>query len=576
MDIIISAFLFGLALIALQTEVTPLWLDWPFVALCICLALARYTLSNEKWCRDLRVRLAAERSAQPYRALMLPLLRRVTRWRRPPLAGPDTRWLDFHARDAKAATHTAYAWFGWTLLDFALLWAVLYPLLLLLLQWVVMGEGRLGTFAVLPGWQSLIEPVGTLVALTLILILPRLAPWELTNRQVVIRISADWLPILVYTSAVALAVASAVASASAPASAVAFAFAVAFTATAAVAVTVAGTVALSVAAALAVAIAVAFAGAGTVADAFAFAFAGAVASTSAGVVAFAGAGAGAFAVAFAVARAVAVATARLVRSGRARLAYGLMVTIYVLLTLSIPAFLSFERMGDQVRGVYLFLGLFPLLNGVFDFLSYGVTLGLWRAGLRRGGIAPWVLGFADIVAALLLFTALGAALILSVAVMNRLAGVDILPLEPIFTDLRSKPVTDQPWLASAQAQYMWLYAMLFSTLVPTLIHAGLSCLSLAQWAPAGLRRRYVGWIDRRDESPWAEIGVTVGLGLTWFMSFMLPLVGLGGLLWLVQGAAPLVGETYLQVFELLARWLGQIDSIGPGYIPQGWGSPIEV
>lgn len=253
-----------------------------------------------------------------------------------------------------------------------------------------------------------------------------------------------------------------------------------------------------------------------------------------------------------------------------------MVTIYVLLILSIPAFLSFERVSEQGRGIYLFLGLFPLLNGVFDFLSYGVTLGLWRAGLRRGGIAPWVLGFADIVAALILFTALGAALIFCVAAMNRLAGLDILPLEPIFADLRSKPAAGQPWLDSAQAKYLWLYAMLFSTLVPTLIHAGLSCLSLAQWAPAGLRRRYVGWIDRRDESPWAEIGVTVGLGLTWFLSFMLPVGAFCGLLWLVHVVAPLVGETYLQVFELLARWLGQIDSIGPGYIPQGWGSPVEV
>jgi hypothetical protein len=530
MDIIISAFLFGLAFIALQTEVTPLWLDWPFVALCICLALARYTLANEKWCRDLRNRMAAERSAQPYRALMLPLLRRVTRWRRPQVAGPDTGWLDFHARDAKAATRTAYAWFGWTLLDFALLWAVLYPVLLLLLQWVVMGEGRLGAFAVLPEWQSWIEPVGTSVALTLVLIAPKLEMWASASPQVFFRKVAGWLPIL----------------------------AVAVTAAAAFAVTAAVTAAAP--AAVAVTAAVAFA--------FAVAVTGAApgAVTAAAAVAFA----------FAVTGAAPAATARLARSGRARLAYGLMMTIYVLLILSIPAFLSFERVNEQGRGVYLFLGLFPLLNGVFDFLSYGVTLGLWRVGLRRGGIAPWVLGFADIVAALLLFTALGAALILSIAVMNRLAGVDILPLDPIFADLRSKPIADQPWLASAQAQYMWLYAMLFSTLVPTLIHAGLSCLSLAQWAPAGLRRRYVGWIDRRDESPWAEIGVTVGLGLTWFMSFMLPLVGLGGLLWLVQGAAPLVGETYLQVFELLARWLGQIDSIGPGYIPQGWGSPIEV
>ncbi|WP_085825836.1 hypothetical protein [Roseovarius gaetbuli] len=210
---------------------------------------------------------------------------------------------------------------------------------------------------------------------------------------------------------------------------------------------------------------------------------------------------------------------------------------------------------------------------MFDFLSYGVTLGLWRLGLRRGGIVPWLAGIVDIGAALLLFTGLGAALLLAIAVMNRLAGVDILPLGPIFADLRSAPLPGQPWLETPQARYLWLYAMLFSTLVPTLIHAGLSCLSLAQWAPMGLRKRYVGWIDRRDDNVCAEIGVTVVLGLTWFVSFALPLVAL---VWLVQSLLPLVGETYLQLFETLARWLGQIDSVGPGYIPQGWANGIDV
>lgn len=542
MDIIISAFLFGLAFIALQTEVTPLWLDWPFVALCICLALARYTLSNEKWCRDLRDRLAAERSAQPYRALMLPLLRRVTRWRRPPVAGPDTGWLDFHARDAKAATRTAYTWFGWTLFDFAMLCAVMYPFIFLLVQWAFGGKGRFGEFVAMPQWSHWATPVAVLFALGGAL---RFVP---SLRRHTIQWSAkgpDVIHLQHFTKPAVIAVLSA-AFFWITGKSISFEFAIA------------STLALFCVTFLPGIVVSTYVLIGTLAFIV-------TAVSISGIIILYGM------------LTVPVFVAALIKRGHASLAcVGYVIfaagSVFIVSFFSLPL----QTPSGERLGVLLFLGLFPLLNGVFDFLSYGVTLGLWRVGLRRGGIAPWVLGFADIVAALFLFTALGAALILSVAVMNRLAGVHILPLDPIFADLRSKPIADQLWLASAQAQYMWLYAMLFSTLVPTLIHAGLSCLSLAQWAPAGLRRRYVGWIDRRDESPWAEIGVTVGLGLTWFLSFMLPLVALCGLLWLVQGAAPLVGETYLQVFELLARWLGQIDSIGPGYIPQGWGSPVEV
>ncbi len=144
MDIVISVFAFGLAFVALQTEVTPLWFDWPFVGLVLSLAFAHRDLANDKWCNALRKRLAGERPQSPYRALMIPLLRRITNWHRPIVKSEKSHWSDFHAPDVTRATRTAYAWFGWTLLDFALLWAVVYPVILLLLQWAILGEGRMG------------------------------------------------------------------------------------------------------------------------------------------------------------------------------------------------------------------------------------------------------------------------------------------------------------------------------------------------------------------------------------------------------------------------------------------------
>jgi hypothetical protein len=70
----------------------------------------------------------------------------------------ESNWSDFHAPDMARATRTAYAWFGWTLLDFALLWAVVYPVTLLVLQWAFVGEGRMGPYVVMPAWHLWVAP----------------------------------------------------------------------------------------------------------------------------------------------------------------------------------------------------------------------------------------------------------------------------------------------------------------------------------------------------------------------------------------------------------------------------------
>ncbi len=160
--------------------------------------------------------------------------------------------------------------------------------------------------------------------------------------------------------------------------------------------------------------------------------------------------------------------------------------------------------------------------------------------------------------------------------MNMLAGAEVFPLQSLFDDLRHVSAPGAAWSDTPRANYVWLYAMMFSTLVPTLIHAGFSCLSLTELAPTMVRARLVTLIDRRDESQGAEYAVTLVLGLSRFVSFALPLVALAMLVWALHSFTPQIGETYLQFFEVLARWLGQIDKIGPGYIPESWGKVIEI
>jgi hypothetical protein len=121
------------------------------------------------------------------------------------------------------------------------------------------------------------------------------------------------------------------------------------------------------------------------------------------------------------------------------------------------------------RGVLLFLCILPLLNGLADFASAGAT----RWFLRR---AVWWAWIADLLAGLVIFLSLGCAIIVVVAFMP-VRGVDgygrLLDLPVLFSDL------DGP----AMQEHWWLLVMLFSTLLPTLIHAflGIGAIVFRLW-----------------------------------------------------------------------------------------------
>jgi uncharacterized membrane protein HdeD (DUF308 family) len=66
--------------------------------------------------------------------------------------------------------------------------------------------------------------------------------------------------------------------------------------------------------------------------------------------------------------------------------------------------------------------------GVLDYLSYGVTLSLLRAGRRDGGWPPLILGILDAIAAVLILYGLALTLALILAAINALGAVPLLPL----------------------------------------------------------------------------------------------------------------------------------------------------
>jgi len=188
--------------------------------------------------------------------------------------------------------------------------------------------------------------------------------------------------------------------------------------------------------------------------------------------------------------------------------------------------------------LFFFLGVFPLLNAVFDTASYAVTLTLIRRGLRSRLPVLW--GLADLVIAFGLFLALGAALVGTIHGLNALSGTMLLDLPALLRAAQDDP-----------GAHLWLYLMLFSTIVPTALHAGLSLLGVQGLWPRAWRRPVALWVEQANASPLATLRAALALGVIW----TLPLVVMGGIVWALWQIAGGVITTGLGHYFNALMWL---------------------
>lgn len=179
----------------------------------------------------------------------------------------------------------------------------------------------------------------------------------------------------------------------------------------------------------------------------------------------------------------------------------------------------------------IFLGLLPLLNTLWDWVSLGVSRGLLaaiRLSVHRGWV-PLFWGLADFVLAFVFLAGLVTMVTAAVAAVNALAlsgGATLaVDLPALFSALRTEP--EHP-------RFYWIYFMFLSTLIPTLVHlliAGASVAqSLAYWAP--LKK----WRERAaaelDENSVERFNAALYLTLVPMSGLVVPL----GLLWGIQQA----------------------------------------
>jgi len=128
--------------------------------------------------------------------------------------------------------------------------------------------------------------------------------------------------------------------------------------------------------------------------------------------------------------------------------------------------------------IILFLGLLTLLNAPFDWCSLGLTRALLRRGLELGGWWPFILAIADALLAAVVIALLALTMVVGVQAFDDLAvhggGKPVLALAPFFDGIAAHPTAPEYW---------WVFALLFSTMIPSIINLMIGGASLMRGVP---------------------------------------------------------------------------------------------
>jgi hypothetical protein len=216
--------------------------------------------------------------------------------------------------------------------------------------------------------------------------------------------------------------------------------------------------------------------------------------------------------------------------------------------LAVPI-IAVGRAWGASGSILLFLGVLTFVNAPFDWLSIGLTRGLLRRGLLQRGWWPYGFALLDAIAATFLIAALAIAMVLAVQMFDDLAvragSKPTLPLGALFQGLREHP---------GAPEYFWVYATLFSTMIPSLINLCIAGWSLLQGMP-WLRRAMLAHMPAQGAVAKADL-VWMPLVLTGqlFLGAGLALLAQLGLFFgLIVFALPSIGLDLLSLCQTLAH-----------------------
>jgi hypothetical protein len=200
----------------------------------------------------------------------------------------------------------------------------------------------------------------------------------------------------------------------------------------------------------------------------------------------------------------------------------------------LPPLTSWESAGPLL----LFLGLLTLLNAPFDWASLGLTRALLRRRLEFGGWIPYGLALMDAALASVIIACLALDMVVGVQAFDELAvhggGKPVLPLDTLFDGIAKNP---------AAPEYWWAYALLLSSMIPSLINLAISGMAFTRGIP-GLAKLLLNWIPEGRDMPdykrqpaaiglmiqmfaGAALGIAVQLTIAWFLILrVMPAIGL--------------------------------------------------
>jgi hypothetical protein len=201
--------------------------------------------------------------------------------------------------------------------------------------------------------------------------------------------------------------------------------------------------------------------------------------------------------------------------------------------------LSYLWSWEVFGAALLFFGLLTILNAPFDWASLGLTRALLRRGLELGGWWPYVLAVVDAALAAVIIAVLTLTMVVGIQAFDVLAvhggGTSILPLEPLFDGITAHPGAPEYW---------WLYALLLSTMIPSLVNLVIGGASLLRGAPGLasvlLRRLPAGRAVPTYKRTWIALlvsvqifgGAALGIAAQGFLAvgiigYIMPWLGLG-------------------------------------------------
>jgi hypothetical protein len=239
-----------------------------------------------------------------------------------------------------------------------------------------------------------------------------------------------------------------------------------------------------------------------------------------------------------------------------------LLVVMVVACLASASFLSATLRWD-VGGPVLLFGLLTMLNAPFDWASLGLTRALLRRGLELKGWWPFLLALADALCAAVIVALLALTMVIGVQTFNALTvhnGHD--PILRVVFDTNLEHILNRPTplllgiaFHPAAPEYWWVYALLLSTMIPSLINLVIGGTALMRAVPglsSALLHRLpaTGGVPTYDRA-WiaavltvqaalgAILGVAVQALVAWGLIFYaMPAAGLG-LLDLARGLAKL-------------------------------------